>query len=278
MPNNQLFTQDLALKYVTEAILSIKTKNYYLHIPNSNPNQESAHPMAFHYTPELIYQIYGSSKYQFANNCIEIKAGEFCIIPAKTHHLKHIDKQDNSANLLISIGLQVGSSFIMQTPNKPQVKTPVFTNKIVTSNGIVYLNDIIYWGLQDNAQDIQQNLLINFLKMLKHSLIYPQKYTKVEQCLNIIKSEFYDTDINVHKIAKRIECNPEYLSQSFSKKMGIPINKYITKIRINYAQELLKDYSLSIAEISFASGYVDPSYFIRVFKQYTGQPPHASRL
>lgn len=56
-----------------------------------------------------------------------------------------------------------------------------------------------------------------------------------------------------------------------------PPNKFIRLIRLNKAKELLANPSLSIATIALDSGYNDPGYFARVFKQEYGVTPQEWR-
>ena len=64
----------------------------------------------------------------------------------------------------------------------------------------------------------------------------------------------------------------------FIKKSRIEsLPKYLNQLRIERAQELLKDPKLNISEISFEVGYADPWYFSKNFKQFTGQTPREYR-
>ena len=52
---------------------------------------------------------------------------------------------------------------------------------------------------------------------------------------------------------------------------------YITNQRISYARELLTNTGLSVEDISYDSGYKDPTYFCRIFKKVTGMSPSEYR-
>ncbi len=61
--------------------------------------------------------------------------------------------------------------------------------------------------------------------------------------------------------------------RNFKKVTNYSPAKYIEKIRIAKAKELLRDSDLSITEISGIVGYKDPFYFSKVFKKESGIPP-----
>jgi len=46
--------------------------------------------------------------------------------------------------------------------------------------------------------------------------------------------------------------------------------KYVTEVRIQKAQDLLKGTDMTAAEIADAVGYADPNYFSSVFKRNCG--------
>ena len=48
---------------------------------------------------------------------------------------------------------------------------------------------------------------------------------------------------------------------------------FLTERRISLAKELLGDLTLNIAEVALATGFDDPSYFTRRFRQKTGMTP-----
>ena len=59
----------------------------------------------------------------------------------------------------------------------------------------------------------------------------------------------------------------------FREMTGYPPNKYLTKIRIDRAKQLLSDDGLTVKEASEIVGYTDLNYFSRVFKKTTGISP-----
>jgi YesN/AraC family two-component response regulator len=64
-----------------------------------------------------------------------------------------------------------------------------------------------------------------------------------------------------------------YFCRFFKKVTFMTFVEYINKLRINIAIKFLLDTNMTIAQISDAVGFNDPSYFNRVFKKLNGNSP-----
>lgn len=87
-----------------------------------------------------------------------------------------------------------------------------------------------------------------------------------------IRKQYYNP-IDLTTIAGHLHVNPSYLSHLFKQEMGIGLTQYITRIRIEQAQHLLKETDWKIARIAQHVGLNDPRYFNAVFKRHTGITP-----
>ncbi|WP_408063501.1 helix-turn-helix domain-containing protein [Vibrio renipiscarius] len=58
---------------------------------------------------------------------------------------------------------------------------------------------------------------------------------------------------------------------------NISLKKLVLDLKINYAMDLLTDTDLSISEISYRSGFDNPSYFSNRFKMKKGVSPTSFR-
>ena len=90
-------------------------------------------------------------------------------------------------------------------------------------------------------------------------------------------NEYYTTKISIPDLAKMENMCVTAYNLEFKKEMGMPPTKYIIKLRMTHAIELLETTNLTIKEISLTCGYTDVNFFSRVFKSYTGYPPNAYR-
>lgn len=91
-----------------------------------------------------------------------------------------------------------------------------------------------------------------------------------------IKSN-YMNKISLEDIAEHVFLSKSHLSKIFNKEMNTTISAFINKIRIEKSKHLLKDGSLSIADIANLTGFEDQSYFTKQFKIFTGISPKKFR-
>lgn len=92
----------------------------------------------------------------------------------------------------------------------------------------------------------------------------------------LIQEHYYE-ELDLTVIADRLHVNSSYLSHLFKRTMGVGLTQYITRIRIEQAQRLLRETDLKIAEIAKDVGLKDPRYFNTVFKRQTGMTPAVYR-
>lgn len=85
--------------------------------------------------------------------------------------------------------------------------------------------------------------------------------------------EEYAQEISLEEIAQTLGVTPQYLSKIFRQETGRTFKEHLIDLRITEARRLLRGTSLSAREISYAVGYNDPNYFVRLFKKTTGLTP-----
>ena len=83
----------------------------------------------------------------------------------------------------------------------------------------------------------------------------------------------YDKKIELKTIAANLYLSPDYISKLFKTYMGISINKYINKVRIEKAIELFDNEEVSVKEVALMTGYDSLNNFYKNFKNATGKTP-----
>ena len=85
--------------------------------------------------------------------------------------------------------------------------------------------------------------------------------------------ENYMQKISLNDVAGHVYLSKAYLSKIFKEETGISLVNYINRLRIDKSKTLLKDHSLSLADIAALVGFDDQSYFSKIFKGITGVSP-----
>lgn len=85
------------------------------------------------------------------------------------------------------------------------------------------------------------------------------------------------TPLTVSEYADMLNVTPNYLNKTVKNRTHRTAIDWIEIARLNIAKKLLKDPSISIAEVSTLTGLPDQSYFSRFFKKKTGQTPSEFR-
>ena len=75
-------------------------------------------------------------------------------------------------------------------------------------------------------------------------------------------------------LSRSLGLTPAYFCRLFREKTGQHFSSFLTRTRMEKAQELLSQPGAqSLADVSAACGYPNKSYFCQVFKKYTGMTP-----
>jgi len=73
--------------------------------------------------------------------------------------------------------------------------------------------------------------------------------------------------VSLEKAAQLCHLSPGYFSRSFTKEFGTNYTAYTTRLKIEWAKELLTNTDLPVTQISDQLGFSDPGYFTKIFKK-----------
>lgn len=96
--------------------------------------------------------------------------------------------------------------------------------------------------------------------------------TKVEMCAQFIKRH-YKESITLPRLSNVIGMNEAALCRSFKKGKGVTVMQYLTRIRMENIQLLLRNTGKDVSEIAYSCGFETVSQFNRKFKQLMGMSP-----
>ncbi|WP_446935576.1 AraC family transcriptional regulator [Lysinibacillus fusiformis] len=150
------------------------------------------------------------------------------------------------------------------------------------------LNEEIAFTLSDfYIQKLEdQNSLIDILSLMEEAIYdytsrvaqaKTRKYSApITTCIHYIENQLYG-DITLDQLSAICHLSPNYLSSLFKKEVGISFTEYIQQQRIDEAKKLLTFTNYPILDIGSLLNFTDQSYFIKVFKKFTGITPKQYR-
>lgn len=135
--------------------------------------------------------------------------------------------------------------------------------------------DMIHTLRKTNTLDEYKNAFIAqmtgiFNQVLDHANL--RKSKPIRQSIYYIEQHF-NRGISLHDLAELNGYSPVYFSHLFKMEVGENVTDYINGRRIKHAKELLWNFDGKISEIALQSGFPNPKYFCKVFKQIEGITP-----
>ena len=238
-----------------------------------------------HEYSELYFHIRGKCSYMVENGIYNICCGTVVITRPNELHCVHIDEdtqyeriyfriEENALDFLGTDGIwrcfrdrPLGQNSVLRLP-KEQMDAFVARMKYV---------DMLY---RDHSPDSSAVALAELLGII-------HEVNKIYKKPSIIEEALYSTLVNsalrcinrdlkhlgsVDELADALYVSREYLSRCFSAQVGMPLSKYITRKRVEYAKTLLRR-GMKLDEVCSECGWNDYSYFIYVFRRETGMTP-----
>lgn len=88
---------------------------------------------------------------------------------------------------------------------------------------------------------------------------------------------YYMEELSLEKLSNRFFLSREHISRKFKQQTGMPLSKYMIKLRIERAKYLLREKDENIYGIALLLGYQDEKYFSKLFKKVVGLTPFEYR-
>lgn len=86
-------------------------------------------------------------------------------------------------------------------------------------------------------------------------------------------SQRLEDELTLSGVAAVAKLSPGYFSTLLKERTGMRFSEYLGQLRMEKAMKLLRNPSLSVAQVGERCGYADTGYFCRRFKQSTGKSP-----
>jgi len=100
----------------------------------------------------------------------------------------------------------------------------------------------------------------------------PQVRARVEAAREYLQANM-TKDLDMASVARAAALSPYYLTRIFKAQYGVPPYRYVIRLRITYAAELLRTSMLSVTQIRHRVGFNSLSDFITIFRRHVGVSP-----
>jgi len=83
--------------------------------------------------------------------------------------------------------------------------------------------------------------------------------------------------VTVADLAAEAGLTSNWFGERFARELGMPVQAYINRLRVDKARQLLESSDVAITAIALNVGFETSSYFGKIFRQHTGYTPRAYR-
>ena len=261
----------------------------HLRVPQGGKPAQKLRGMHYHYRPEIFLQLQGRTDFQFPRETFALNPDELCVIPAGVPHgeVVHAESMRPFRNLVAGFyNNTLSLHFAYEArPHRPDIEvieffdTPNLDVFLTLSNSLAHT-----FNTQGPARTaVLKGLLIALLGLFRNIVEAGTGHLnhdigKVFQAKCLVREQFANPQLSVQYIAEMLACSPDYLSHLFHTETKERLTRYIQRIRIDGSLLALETTALNVSEIAYASGFADPAYFARVFKQHKDLTPQEYRV
>jgi AraC-like DNA-binding protein/mannose-6-phosphate isomerase-like protein (cupin superfamily) len=276
---------ELALQTLEKAINALESKRCRPIVPAPAGLMQVRPRMHFHFTPEVFLQIAGVSHFSFPEGELRLNPGELCVIPAGLPHGEvAIVKRQPFSNLVLMLTPATAEWHIAKA-NEDSIPVrgsygagaPADTKRLAD-----YLSAVVEHSREaaPESRQVERGLMVAVLATFHRLMQQPASHADrpghsplVTRCRSDIMKRLSDPALNVQFLAARIPCSPNYLSHRFRQETGANLIAFIHQQRVAQACRLMETGTFTTKELAHAVGFLDPTYFIRIFRRLTGQTP-----
>ena len=229
----------------------------------------------YHGLYEIYFMLEGKCTYIIDNKVYFVCAGDIVLIPdGVIHHTKYDDIEHSR------ILINCATEYIPESVTERILKnTYLYRNPFITDEIRKLLSRI------ENEYNLQDGLADEIIACHTKSLFYllarnadtclpvGDSNRVIEKAVAYIRANFAK-NITLSSIARMFSVSPEHFSRMFKKETGLGFSKYLNSLRMQYAEQLLKNSdNKNITQIAESCGFEDSNYFSKKFKEIYGVSP-----
>ena len=252
--------------------MSIEKKLFFEDMSNSKCMRGAKH---YHDVLELYFMEKGNCKYFIDTKVYHVREGDLILIPEGVLH-KTMYSSGERARVLI----YCSSHYV---PVEVTDKLPALLHLYRNPALVPRLRELIAQIRREytNADAFSPSVLTGLMHLLFYTLVREAGGCESVHAENLYASRaiahikmHYAEPITLAAVAAMLSVSPEHLSRVFKKETGFGFSEYLTTLRLQQAEAMLKgDPALRISDVAFACGFNDSNYFSQCFRKAYGFAP-----
>ena len=224
---------------------------------------------------EIYYMVTGKCRYFIDDKPYEVIKGDVVLIPEGTIHRTDYDQSESMRVLIECTRHFIPEEIRDKITDLPYIyRNPTAAREI--HQALKRIEDEYKLNDDLTVEALVGHMRIFFYLLVRNTATMEKTTAKnamIEETVAFIK-ENYQTEITLSAVAKSHFVSPEHLSRTFKRETGFGFNEYLTIVRLQHAELLLRRRcGLSISDIAYSCGFNDSNYFSDRFRKAYGLPP-----
>ena len=188
------------------------------------------------------------------------------------------EEAKNNLNILLSVLIFINNNNFKHI----QLRVLELAALLIRAGKNIFINgnndSIIYYMNLIQEAKTQEDLTGILNDIVDKNIDQIISYQGIPHALAIRRADTYIREnltkkLTLSKISKVAGLTAPYFSTIFKNEMGENLSRYINRLRVELAAEMLLDTYLSISEIAEICCFGDQSWFSKIFKTFTGISP-----
>jgi len=220
----------------------------------------------------LVFKLSGESIYTFSDRTLRLRGGELLFAPQGATYSFGKTSPGESRYLLINFRGQVEAA----APQVWSVAAFLAFDHVCSRLQRV--------SLLESQQDRYRALSLFYQALEctceaeKTTYFSAAAAQRLEPAVEQLRKQLYDPELRIVQLHKLCGMSDTYFRKLFIARFGVSPKQYVQRMRLRRAKALLDhgEYN-SIAQVATLSGFDDPLYFSRLFRQTYGHPPSGNK-
>jgi len=281
---------DLFYRSLMEVLTSVSRGKLAFFAPITKERKHSLTPMNLFYPPEshdtieMAYCLKNRVNFYINDVQMTVKPGPINVLLPGDVHAERFYKVNVGYQVfwILILSEYIGFQISCYEPNRgyfllgKRIDLKIESREAILTLGCrrqIHEDPLMQIQFQSKLMEILLEGLPLIRQIPDHHVDHvPYSNYLMEQVKHHLDSHFRD-EVSLPELGTIFHYSPSHLNMLFRKKYGVPILKYILNKRIDLAERLLQTTELEIKQVAYQTGFNDPLYFSRVFRQIKKRSP-----